>query len=268
MNTPTAAATRPAARPTPDRPDNRPTGAACVIGGARGIGAACSHALSRLGWHIYVADVAAADGAATAAAIVEDGGSAEAMACDATDAEALASVAATAEDRGIPLVSLVNVIGGARLGPVLESSEAEWRDSLRFNLTSVWSACRAFLPLLTAAAPATIVNFSSGMAFRPAPDRAPYSAAKAAVAALTRSLAVELGPRGVRVNAVAPGPIATDRSIRDNPASLLERIVANTPLGRIGAPGEVADTVAFLAGSSSSYITGQVLQVNGGAAIG
>ena len=146
-----------------------------------------------------------------------------------------------------------------------EYEPEEFRRVVDVNLLGVWHGMRAALPHLLSAGGGSIVNTASISGVRPSPGEGPYAAAKAAVAALTQSAALEYGPRGIRVNAVAPGAI---RSAMTTPLLGLgdweQRWTDRTPLGRVGEPTDIADVVVFLCSDLARYITGQVLVVDGG----
>jgi 3-oxoacyl-[acyl-carrier protein] reductase len=144
-------------------------------------------------------------------------------------------------------------------------SDEAWRETLAINLDGVFYACRAAMPLLRQGG--AIVNVASMAGHRGSVRHAHYAACKAAVLAFTRSLVHELSPRGIRANCVSPGVIATPMTesiMRENGAALL----AATPLRRFGTPEEVASVIAFLASDAASYVTGETVQINGGAYMG
>lgn len=146
-------------------------------------------------------------------------------------------------------------------GPFEEVALDDWRRSLDVNVTGVFLCCRAALPLMTDGG--AIVNISSIGASRAHRDALAYDAGKAAVESMTRGLAIDLGPRRIRVNAIAPGSVDNDRFRELDEATRRER-TAGVPLGRVGTGADVAGGVSFLAGPDATYITGQVLTVDGG----
>ena len=224
---------------------------AIVTGAADGIGAATAAAFRDAGATVVGFDVQGGDG------LVE---------VDVTDeAQVEAAVEAVVSARG-RIDSLVNVVGGSRPGKTTtELSLAEWEQLLALNLTSTFLLCRAALPQLEASA-GTIVNVSSGAGLRGMKANPGYVAAKAGVAAYTRALAIDHGPRGVRVNAVAPGPVRTPLMDRNRSPEEIDAMGGLAILGRIGRPDEIASVIVWLASDASSYVQGQTLEVDGGIA--
>jgi NAD(P)-dependent dehydrogenase (short-subunit alcohol dehydrogenase family) len=225
------------------------TRVALVTGAASGIGRATAERLERDGWAVVGADVRDEPGL---------------LVCDVTSTPGVeAAVARCVEEHG-SLDALVNAAGTGYPLRFLEASDEDWQKQLDVNLMGTVRVCRAALPhLQRSTQPARgIVNFTSQAAKTGGLlIGAPYSAAKAAVLCLTKTLAAEFAPEGIRVNAVAPGIIETPfldqvPGIRDRGAQL--------PLGRIGSPEEVAAVVAFLLSPDASYLTGEIVDVNGG----
>jgi 3-oxoacyl-[acyl-carrier protein] reductase len=191
---------------------------------------------------------------------------------DATDEQAVAAAFGEVARRWPALDGLVNLAGFARERiPLADTRAADWEEVIAGNLRSAWLASRAALPLLAKGGAPAIVNAASGLAVRSTTGFGPYSAAKAGVLGLTRSLAIELAPR-VRVNAIAPTAVdtaflrgGTGRS-DERAASLvdLETYAKSVPLGRVATPEDVVGPILFLLGAAARYMTGQTLHINGG----
>jgi NAD(P)-dependent dehydrogenase (short-subunit alcohol dehydrogenase family) len=185
---------------------------------------------------------------------------------DVANADAVERAAAAAEARG-PVSVLLNCAGiSSHRKPAVEIAQADWDRMLAVNLTGCWNTCRAFGRPMLARGAGSVINIASTNAVDPSPGIAHYCVSKAGVAMLTKALAVEWAARQVRVNAVAPGPIETPLTLpilAANPA-LRKEWEARVPMGRLGAPRDLVGTFVYLAGDASSWVTGQVLYVEGG----
>ncbi|MES1204556.1 MAG: 3-oxoacyl-ACP reductase family protein [Pseudomonadota bacterium] len=239
---------------------------ALVTGGSRGIGRAIAAALGAHGARVvvnYTANEAAANEAA--AAVDAAGGSGVVKRFDVADAAAVdAAIKEIAAAEG-GLHILVNNAGVAVNALTLGAKDADWKRSLDVNLTGTFNCTRAALRFLMKARDAgRIINISSITAEMGSAGQAPYVAAKAAVIGLTKTWAREYASRGLTVNAVSPGYIDTDMTASELPAARREELIKAIPLGRVGRPEDVAAAVAYLAGPAASYVTGEVLRVNGG----
>lgn len=237
---------------------------AIVTGGSRGIGRATAMELAREGAAVLVNYSSRAQEAEeVAAAILESGGRATVCQADVTDEAQVRKMADHAKRHlGLPNVLIANaaVIQDQLLAAM---SLEQWDTVIHTTLRGTFLCIRALVPGMMAQRRGSIVCLSSIAADRGGRGHANYAAAKGGINALTRSLAVELAPKGIRVNAVAPGVVVTDMSQRVRDAAEQE-ILAQIPLRRFGEPDEVARAVRFLASDDASYITGQVLHVTGG----
>jgi len=236
---------------------------AIVTGGGGGIGGAIARRFAREGGKIAVADID--DGAAKTCAngIVADGGQAIALHADVTRKEsARAMIQKTLECWG-RIDILVNVAGGAERKRALDMSAEDWDRVVDMNLKSVFLCCQQVLPVMLKQHYGKIVNISSIYGFTGNATRSSYAAAKAGVAAFTKSLALEHATDGISVNAIAPGRIETPRVRGHYSDEAWAAAVAQIPMGRTGTPEEIAATALFLVADENQYITGQTIHVNG-----
>jgi 3-oxoacyl-[acyl-carrier protein] reductase len=255
------------------------TGRVAVLTGAgSGIGKATAITLARAGATVVGGDIDADAVAATAATITDEGGTARGVRTDVTsraDVDALVD-GAQAEFGRVDIMG--NIAGVPHNKLIAECSDEEFERILAINLKSVFYGCQAALRVMTPRQSGNIVNISSGAIDSPAPTLACYGMTKAAVAMLTKTLAWEAGPLGIRANAIAPGVIETnfsrhnfvDESGEVDPEKLegyRKRFGRMAPVGRVGEAQDVADTVLYLVSDAASYMTGQILRPNGGQAM-
>jgi 2-hydroxycyclohexanecarboxyl-CoA dehydrogenase len=247
-----------------------PTERAALITGAaspRGIGRATAHRLARAGWAVAVLDL---DGDAVTdfAREITDvhGVQAIGVAADIADEEAVDSAIAAAEGALPPLVGLANVAGVSSAVDFLDVTTQEWDRVFNVNMRGTYFVTRRVVPGMIAAGVGRIVSVSSAAAQRGGGtySKVPYSAAKAAVIGFTRAVARELGPHGITVNAVAPGPIDTDIMGGTLTDERKARMSADNLVGRVGTVEDVAALLTFLMGEDAGYITAATYDINGG----
>lgn len=235
---------------------------ALITGGSRGIGLACAKALHAAGAVVVLADLAFGEEAAQFMEAAQAGPAVSTLQLDITDGPAVKDAIAGVGKAAGRLDILVNNAGRRIDNLALVMKDEEWRASLAVNLDGVFYCSRAALALMRKTG-GSIVNIASVAAFAGSVGQVNYSAAKAGVVGLTRSLALEYGGRNIRVNCVVPGIISTAMTSNVKP-ELVEEFVSRIPLKRLGLPEDVAHAVLFLASDAASYITGACLHINGG----
>ena len=237
---------------------------ALVTGASRGIGRAVAMELGRAGYAVCINYLNSEDAARQAAEALRAGGSdAVAIRADVADGAAVAEMVRRTEKELGPVTLLVNNAGVAGQAQFQDISDEMWDRYLAVNLGGARNTIRAVLPHMLSEKRGAIVNISSIWGLRGASCEVAYACTKAAIIALTRSLAMELAPSGIRVNCVAPGVIDTDM-VQVLGQETLRDLAEQTPLGRLGRPQDIAHAVAFLASDKASFITGQVLGADGG----
>ena len=237
---------------------------ALVTGSSRGIGRAVAAELAREGWAVCVNYIQHQQAAEDAVRAIRDaGGRAVAVQADVADGAAVAEMVRRTEKELGPVTLLVNNAGVAGQAQFQDITDEMWDRYLAVNLGGARNTIRAVLPRMISEKAGCIVNISSIWGLRGASCEVAYACTKAAVIALTRSLAAELGPSHIRVNCVAPGVIDTDM-VQVLGRETLDDLAEQTPLGRLGTPEDIAHAVAFLASDRASFITGQVLTADGG----
>jgi len=248
-----------AAAPTPLYPRTR-EGCAFVTGASRGIGAAIARALAADGWPVGIGYNASHEAAAAVVSEIEAvGGQALALGGDVIDRERADAHFSALEQRFGPVLALVNNAGVRADGLSPQITDADWDLVLDTNLTAAFRATRRAIPPMLRERFGRIVNVASVVGIRANPGQANYAASKAGVIAMTKTVAAEVARRGITVNAVAPGLIATDMT-----ADLGGDLLSAVPARRAGTPEEVAACARFLVSDAASYVTGAVLTVDGG----
>jgi NAD(P)-dependent dehydrogenase (short-subunit alcohol dehydrogenase family) len=240
-----------------------PQRVALVTGAARGIGLATAKRFLAEGWRVALLDIEG-DLLRGAAAELATPERTLALHCDVSDARAVAAAIDTVAKRFGRLDALINNAGVAVFAPLLETSDADWNRILAVNLTGPFLCTKASAPLMREHGGGAIVNITSISAVRASTLRSAYGTSKAGLAHLTKQLAVELASLGIRVNAVAPGPVDTAMAKAVHTAEIRADYHDAIPLNRYGLEEELAEVIFFLSCERSSYITGQILAVDGG----
>jgi 3-oxoacyl-[acyl-carrier protein] reductase len=237
---------------------------ALVTGASRGIGRAIAHALLELGAAVAGTATTESGAARIGDDLAGDGRSVIGLRLDVKDQASVdATIAAVTAAFGSSPSILVNNAGITKDNLLMRMKDAEWNDIIDTNLTSVYRLSKACLRPMMKARKGRIINIASVVGAAGNAGQTNYAAAKAGMIGFTKSLAREVGSRGVTVNCVAPGFIDTDMT-RDLPEEQRKALLTGIPLERLGRPEEIAAAVAFLASEKASYITGETLHVNGG----
>ncbi len=242
---------------------NEEVSIALVTGASRGIGRAIAEHLGRAGMTV-IGTATTAEGAESISRYLSDAGvKGRGMAANVGDDDSVAAlISAIEEEFGVPTI-LVNNAGVTRDNLLMRMKSEEWNTVINTNLTSLYRVCKACLKGMTRARRGRIINISSVVGSSGNAGQSNYCASKAGIEGFTRSLAKEIGSRGITVNAVAPGFIDTDMT-KDLPEKQTAAMLEQIPLGRLGQPDEIAAVVAFLASPAGAYITGETVHVNGG----
>ena len=236
---------------------------ALVTGAARGIGLAVAKRFLAEGWRVALLDILG-DVLEKSVAGLNEADATLALTCDVSDTDAVASALAKIERRFGRLDALINNAGVAVFTPVMETSDADWERVLAVNLTGPFLCTKAAVPLMRKHGGGAIANITSISGLRASTLRSAYGTSKAGLAHLTKQLAVELAELGIRVNGVAPGPVDTAMAKAVHSAEIRADYHDAIPLNRYGLEEELAEAVYFLCSDRASYITGQILAVDGG----
>lgn len=237
---------------------------ALVTGSSRGIGRAIAAQLAREGYAVCVNYIEQRQAAETLVAELQaEGHQVMAVQADVADRAAVNAMVTAIESAFGPVTLLVNNAGISRQGLFQDVDDELWDRYFAVNVTGARNAIQAVLPHMLHEKSGCIINISSIWGLRGASCEVTYATTKAALVGLTRSLALELAPSGIRVNAVAPGCIETDM-VRALGQETRDMLVDATPMGRLGTPEDIADAVSFLASDKASFMTGQILTADGG----
>ena len=236
---------------------------ALITGASRGIGAAIAQELGQQG-AVVIGTATSENGAlAISKTLAESGFKGEGLALDVTDPAQVEAVLKTISDKYGDVTLLVNNAGITRDTLLMRMKDEDWDAVISTNLTSVYRMSQAVLRPMMKARTGRIISISSIVGHMGHPGQANYAAAKAGMAGFTKSLAAEVGSRGITVNCIAPGFIDTDMTA-ELPEALKAKMIERVPVGRLGSVKEIAATVAFLASPHAAYITGETIHVNGG----
>ncbi|MXY76769.1 MAG: SDR family oxidoreductase [Acidimicrobiia bacterium] len=244
-------------------------GVAVVTGAASGIGRGCAFRLAADGYRVAVVDIDSEGGRRVVERLREEGAEAFFLEVDIGEPDAFESIVSVVADRWRALHVLVNNAGLDYNEPLADMTVEAWDRCVAVDLRSVAFAAQAARGVMQRSGGGSIINISSVMAWYTFPNYAAYTASKAGLIGLTKTLALELGPLGIRVNAVAPGFIDTGAWERvlatmDDAEGFAASVSSLHPLGRRGKPSDIAAAVAFLAGPDASFVTGHTLVVDGG----
>ncbi|MCB8879625.1 SDR family oxidoreductase [Acidisoma cellulosilytica] len=236
---------------------------AIVTGASKGIGAAIAIRLAADGFQTIINYAASTAAAENLVSVIEAaGGRAKAMRADVADAAAMTALFDAAEDAFGPIDVVVNNAGISAMSPLATVTDEDYQRLLAVNLTGAFNGMREGARRVRDGG--RIINLSTSIIGAYLPAHGVYTATKAAVEALTHTLAKELGTRQVTVNAVAPGPVLTELLLAGRSETILQRLTQDIPLGRLGQPDDIARIVSFLAGPDSAWVNGQVIKANGG----
>lgn len=240
---------------------------AFVTGASRGIGAAIADTLGNAGATVIGTATSESAAAAITRRLADAEIKGEGMVLNVTDTESISSVLKAIADKYAAPDILVNNAGITRDNLLMRMKDDEWDDIINTNLTSIYRLSKACLRGMMKARKGRIISIGSVVGATGNAGQTNYAAAKAGMLGFTKSLAREVGSRGITVNAVAPGFIETDMTAA-LPAEQRKKLLTEVPLGRLGTPGEIANAVLFLASDQAEYITGETLHVNGGMYMG
>jgi len=245
---------------------------AIITGAGRGIGFAAAQAFVREGAKVVIAEIAPDLGTRAEAALRESGGEATFLRADCADSASVQALVDAAVGRYGALHVLYNnaSIFTPKDGPVTELAEGEWERILKANLWSVFLCSKYAIPRIIASGGGAVINTGSSASVMGIPGCDAYTATKGATVSLTRSLAVEYGRRGVRVNCICPAGVATEmlkKSSVEDPDFDAQFFLSRAPLGRFGEPEEIANLAVFLASDESTYLNGAIVRADGGITI-
>jgi len=240
-----------------------PSPVALVTGGARGIGLAVAQWFLAHGYRVALIDIDALTLGRTEAALA-DPDRVLALHCDVSRPQQVDEAVGRVDARFGRIDALVNNAGVAVFKPILETSFEEWRHVLSTNLDGAFLCTQAAAPVMLRGGGGSVVNIASISGLRASTLRVAYGTSKGALIHLTKQQACELGNAGIRVNAIAPGPVLTEMARQVHSTSIIADYFDTIPLNRYGTPEEIAGAVGFLCSAAASYINGQVLAVDGG----